>query len=98
MASAEGGRKTGQNPVFGEGVAEIRLFQRSRQGALGFGGELRLVPAYEIGADGKHDESSDSDRDHYRPGDVLHLVPEEIGGKTECGRPRKGADAIGEQE
>jgi hypothetical protein len=52
MASAGEGRKAGQNPVFGEGVGEIRLFQRPWQDALGLGRKLRLVPAHEIGADG----------------------------------------------
>ena len=61
----------------------VPLLQRSRQRALGLGGELRLVAADEIGADRQDDDGGYTDGDHQRPGEVLDLVSEHIGCETE---------------
>src|SRR5580704_13180129 len=80
------------------GAGASRRLQRTRQGALGFRLELRLMAAHEVGGDDQDDDGGNNEDDHAPAGQPLDLPAQRIGGSAEEYRPGEGAEDIRQKE
>src|ERR1700692_4616654 len=80
------------------GAGASRRLQRTRQGALGFRLELRLVAAHKVGGNDQDDDGGNDEDDHAPAGQALDLPAQRIGGNAEERRPDGSAEGIGQAE